>query len=101
MRFDKVSKTAQLEDGVVQREAPEYTTNRRPRRNPINVRPSSRANCTARLEGADTEASIGIPAEIAFCTISNPPRPLTSITCSESGTRPSNNAQPITLSTAL
>ena len=31
---------------------------------------------TARLEGAETEARIGIPAASAFCAISNPPRPL-------------------------
>ena len=38
---------------------------------------------------------------MAFCTISNPPRPLTSSACPESGSRPSSSAQPITLSTAL
>jgi hypothetical protein len=33
---------------------------------------------TARLDGAETQARIGTPATSAFCTISNPPRPLTS-----------------------
>ena len=41
------------------------------------------------------------PRHNRFLTISNPPRPLTSNTESESGTRPSSSAQPITLSTAL
>ena len=51
--------------------------NRRPLRNPTRVIPDSRASCTARLEGADTEAIAGMPAATAFCTISNPPLPLT------------------------
>src|SRR6202050_3594825 len=51
-------------------------TNRRPRKNPTSVRRSSRASCTARPEGADTDATTGKPATMAFCTISKPPRPL-------------------------
>ena len=75
--------------------------NLRPRKNPANVRFISLASCTARLDGADTEASSGAPATSTFCTISNPPRPLTSTACPASGIRPCIKAHPITLSTAL
>ena len=36
-------------------------TKRRPRKNPMSVMPNSRARFTARSEGADTDASTGIP----------------------------------------
>ena len=79
----------------------EYTTNRRSRRKPINVSPPSRAICTARLDGADTDARIGRPATSAFCTISNPPRPLTRRIRSDHGRPPCRSASPMALSTAL
>src|SRR5580700_9214950 len=81
-----------------QRNPPEYTTKRLPRREPTGVSPSSRASFTARLLGAETDATMGIPAASAFCTISNPPRPLTIITCRLKGNRPSINAHPMILS---
>jgi len=61
----------------------------------------SRANLTANVDGADTEAIIAIPAASAFCTISNQARPLTSITSRSKGSEPSRKARPIVLSTAL
>ena len=48
-----------------------------PRTKPTSVRPPSRARSIARLDGADTDATIGMPARYAFCTISNDARPLT------------------------
>src|SRR4030095_14440837 len=48
------------------------------RRTPPSVMSPARASSAARLEGADTEATIGIRAISAFCTISKPARPLTS-----------------------
>jgi hypothetical protein len=42
---------------------------------PTTVIPSSRAVVTARLEGADTAARMGIPARAAFWTISKLTRP--------------------------
>src|SRR5713101_510875 len=75
--------------------------NRFPRRNPTSVSRSSRASCTARLDGAETDATTGMPATHAFWMISKPPRPLTIRTFSESGSFPASNAQPTTLSTAL
>src|SRR5713226_7081306 len=75
--------------------------NRFPRRKPTSVSRSSRASCTARLDGAETEATTGMPATHAFWMISKPPRPLTIRTFSESGSFPASNAQPTTLSTAL
>jgi hypothetical protein len=36
----------------------------------MSVRPRSRARSTARLDGADTDATTGTPATSAFCTIS-------------------------------
>ncbi len=47
--------------------------------------PQSRARSTARLDGAPTAASTGIPAAAAFCTSSKLARPLTSSTRSASG----------------
>ena len=44
------------------RSAPAYTLNRLGRRNPTSVRPLSRANATARLEGAETDATVEMPA---------------------------------------
>ena len=61
----------------------------------------SRANSIAKVEGAETDATIGIPPESAFCMISNEARPLTRRTCRSSGSYPSRNARPIVLSTAL
>ena len=51
------------------------------RKKPMSVWLLSRANSTARLEGADTAATIGIPAASAFCMISNDARPLTRRRC--------------------
>ncbi len=50
---------------------------RRSLRNPTSVMPATSANSAARLDGADTEATRGMPALYAFCTISNPARPET------------------------
>ena len=55
----------------------------------------------ARLDGADTDATIGTRANSAFCTISNDVRPLTHRMLSSSGRRSAINIRPITLSTAL
>jgi hypothetical protein len=72
-----------------------------PRRNPISVMPCSSASSTASDDGADTAASTGMPAIAAFWTSSNDARPDTISTVPPSGTRPSNSAQPVALSTAL
>ena len=56
---------------------------------------------TARLEGADTAAMIGMPAPNAFWTISNDARPLTRSTCFDNGSRFRRKLYPIALSTAL
>ena len=48
-----------------------------------------------------TATMIGQPATDAFCTSSNESRPLTQRTRSASGSKPSRNAQPTTLSSAL
>jgi hypothetical protein len=50
---------------------------------------------------AFTEPTTGTPATSAFCTISNPPRPLTNRICSDNGTLPARTACPTILSTAL
>ena len=47
------------------------------RKNPTSVMFDERASSTARLEGAETAMTIGIPAISAFCTISKEVRPLT------------------------
>src|SRR5450631_1214423 len=44
------------------RSAPAYTFIDVPRRNPTSVIPTDSANSTARLDGADTAASTGMPA---------------------------------------
>ncbi len=72
-----------------------------PRRKPTSVTPCSAASSTASEDGADTAASTGTPAIAAFCTSSNDARPDTISTVPPSGTRPSSNAQPVALSTAL
>jgi hypothetical protein len=59
------------------------------------------ASSMARLEAAETEATKGILAIRAFCTISKLERPLTSRMQPESGRRSSRSAAPTTLSTAL
>ncbi len=48
------------------RSSPVYTTNRLPRRKPTSVKLNSQASWTARLEGAETQATIGTPATKAF-----------------------------------
>ena len=63
--------------------------------------PCSAASSAASDDGADTAASNGTPAIAAFCTSSNDARPDTSNTVPRNGIRPSSNAQPSTLSTAL
>ena len=55
----------------------EYTLNVAPRTKPTSVSPVSRARSIARLDGAETDATSGMPARYAFCTISNDARPLT------------------------
>src|SRR5207237_9981946 len=77
-----------------------YTLNRPSRANPISVIPVSLASSTASDEGAPTATTHAIPATAAFCTISNPPRPLTTRITSSNDRDSSTNA-PITLSTAL
>src|SRR5207302_50729 len=42
--------------------SPTYTFMVEPRRKPTSVMPASSASSTARLEGADTDASTGMPA---------------------------------------
>jgi len=59
------------------------------------------AVANARLEGADTDATTGMPARNAFCTISNEVRPLTNSIRSESGMASRMTMRPMTLSTAL
>ncbi len=63
--------------------------------------PAERARSTAELDAAPTATRTGIEARIAFCTISNPARPLTASIRFASGTSPRSRLQPITLSTAL
>ena len=58
-----------------------YTLKRAPRRKPTTVWPKRSAAATARLDGADTAHSTGMPATAAFCTSSNDSRPETSSTC--------------------
>ncbi len=81
--------------------APVYTLKRASRRKPIKVIPASAASSTARLDGAETPASTGMPARAAFCTSSKLNRPLTTATLSLSGTSPASSAAPISLSMAL
>ena len=54
----------------VNRSGAEYTLKRSFRRKPTRVWLNSRASATARLDGAPTAASSGMPAAIDFCTIS-------------------------------
>src|SRR5207237_734291 len=61
----------------------------------------SRARLTAKVEGAETEATMAILAASAFWTISKEARPLTRRRCRSNGSDPSRNARPIALSTAL
>src|SRR5690606_22215730 len=61
--------------GGAKRCSPLYTLKRPGRRKPTRVWLPSRARPTARLDGADTEHTTGMPARRAFCTISNPARP--------------------------
>ncbi len=49
--------------------------------------PVRRARSTARLDGADTAATSGIPPRKAFCTISNDDRPLTKSAERDNGSR--------------
>src|SRR5690606_17042021 len=56
---------------------------------------------TARLVAAPIAHTTGTRATIAFCTISNPARLLTSRIRSSTGTRPCRSLHPSTLSTAL
>ncbi len=63
--------------------------------------PCWRASSTARLDGAPTAASTGMPATAAFCTSSKLARPLTSRMPSWRGVRPARNAAPMSLSRAL
>ncbi len=65
------------------------------------MRPLSAARSTASEDGAETAASIGIPAITAFCTSSKDARPLTIRTVPRSGSSPERRACPTTLSTAL
>src|SRR5580700_8988095 len=83
------------------RSCPAYTFICSPRRKPISVIPESAASSTARLDGAETAASTGIPAISAFCVSSKLARPEARITCDRSGSNPCVAAQPITLSKAL
>ena len=55
----------------------------------------------ARLDGADTAHTIGIPAIAAFCTISKLTRPETMSTSFASGSCRSSSACPTSLSSAL
>ena len=55
--------------------------------------PCSRASSTARLDGAPTAASTGMPATAAFCTSSKLARPLTSRMPSRRGVRPARNGR--------
>src|SRR5690242_1074704 len=87
--------------GSRRRSRPAYTLQRRPRRNPTSVTPKSSATATASDDGADTDATTGIPAATAFCTISYPHRPLTMSTVPDSGSRSPSTPQPTSLSTAL
>ena len=48
-----------------------YTLKRSSRRKPTTVCPNRSAAATARLDGADTAHSTGMPATAAFCTSSN------------------------------
>ena len=75
--------------------------NESPRKNPTSVWPLSRANSTARLDGAETAQTTGIRAASAFCMISNDARPLTRSACRSNGSWRPRNPQPRTLSTAL
>src|SRR5262249_34635704 len=78
-----------------------YTFAAPPRTKPQSVIPRSVASSTARLDGAPTATRIGQPATAAFCTSSQESLPLTQTTRSASGSSPSPNAQPTTLSNAL
>ena len=73
----------------------------RPRTKPQSVIPRSAASSTARLDGAPTATTTGQPATAAFWTSSKEIRPLRQRIASASGSRPSANAQPTTLSSAL
>ena len=78
-----------------------YRLNRPSRTNPASVIPTRSASSTARVEGAPTAANTGTPATAAFCTSSNPARPLTHSTFPPSGNSPRISAAPSSLSTAL
>ena len=52
---------------------------------------------SARLDGAPTAATIGMPARAAFCTISKPARPESTSTPSRSGSAPARSRSPIDL----
>ena len=67
----------------------------------MSVMPTSAANSAASDDGADTAASTGMPAIIAFWASSKLARLDTISTVPVSGSRFSFSAQPITLSTAL
>src|SRR5437667_326083 len=54
--------------------------NRSPRAKPTRVMPNSSAMATARLDGAPTAITKGMPATAAFCRISKLLRPLTART---------------------
>src|SRR6266542_2700797 len=83
------------------RTSPEYTLNRPSRTNPSSVTPNSRDSSMANDDGPPTEATVGMPAMIAFCTISKLARLLTARMASCSGVALSRTNEPITLSTAL
>ena len=81
--------------------AAEYTVTRPSRTKPQSVMRRSSASSTASDDGAPTATRIGQPATDAFCTSSKDSRPLTQRSRLSSGSSPSRNAQPTTLSIAL
>src|SRR5439155_1189590 len=62
--------------------------NRSPRAKPTRVMPNSSAMATARLDGAPTAITKGMPATAAFCRLSKLLRPLTASTEPASAVRP-------------
>ena len=63
--------------------------------------PAAAARSTARLDGAPTAATIGMPAASAFCTSSKLARPLSISTPVATGSFPASSRRPTSLSTAL
>ena len=67
----------------------------------MSVSPKRRAASTARLDGAETAQTIGMPAVAAFWMISKLARPETRSTLLGSGRCPASSSEPISLSSAL